>query len=173
MSVRMKPLAVFDNLAVQTGLSDRCSELVELVRTGRTRTVEPKVAGEQSVGEEPVVGRSVGQIGFGRLVGVVRLIESQFVEEQAVGEFVAELVVGYWAAFGWWTQSGRRRAMEMGLSSPSDPWLRLFGSHVDSRLRVHLPGDIAVRGTRRARAGQVCRTQHLVAVRGRGWPAGC
>jgi len=134
VSVRTKPSVVFDNRAAQTGRSDTCSELVEFVRTGRTRIVEPKVVEEKSVGEEPVVGRSVRQIGFGRFVGVVRLVESQFVEEQAVGGFVAELVVGCWAVFERQTRTGRRWAMVMGLSAPSGLWSCLSGSHVDIRL---------------------------------------
>ncbi len=137
----MKKLVVIDIQAALTERLDMCSGLVEFVRPGRTWSVvwhvveaglsKQLAVGGQSAVEEPVVGR---QIGFGMFVGVVRLVGSQFVEEQAVGGFVADLVVGCWAAFGWRTQSERRRAWEMGLSSPSDPWSCLYGSHVDSRL---------------------------------------
>ena len=51
--------------------------------------------------KEPVVGRSVAQVVFGRFVGVVRSVESLF---------VGELAVGCWAVFERRTRFGRWNA---------------------------------------------------------------
>ncbi len=63
--------------------------------------------------KEPVVGRLVVQTELGRFVGVVRSVESQFVEVLAVGEFVEESAVGGRAAFERWTRFGRRKVSVM------------------------------------------------------------
>ncbi len=55
--------------------------------------------------EEPVVGPSEVQIVLGKIVGVVRSVESQFVVEPVVGQLV---VFGKWTGFGRWIGSGGR-----------------------------------------------------------------
>ena len=92
---RTQQLIVFDIQAALMGHLDRRSGLIAFVRAGTTSSVGRWAVGfevevgrqfEQAVGgqsavEEPVVGRSVGQIELGRFVEVALSVESLFVVE--------------------------------------------------------------------------------------------
>ena len=137
---------VFGTQAALRGRSDRRFGPIEFVWPGRARSVERKVVGvevgrqfEQVVGrlsgvermveKEPVVGRSMVRTELGWSIGMVRLIESQFVGEPVVGQLV---VFDPWTELGWWPGSvGRKMKWVTRISSVR---CYLFDSRVGSRL---------------------------------------